>query len=1275
MRRDGGVNACVPRLVPPPPSETTRESRAHVALLVSYNEKPSEQWVKHRGCLEQGGWEVDRVSTDTTREMKHLFYASLAAFPPSAAAPVPAPRVSWAVPPARSAAAGNVVGLRLPRAAETVEEEDRLRATLDDSGESDGPQLLSCRKVPCSFNARRSCELERFEALLPWSVFGCEASEELTDSTRGVTFDRTLARRLKQGLRQLRKGKHWQNFCERSMSQGDPPSFFMNRLAATVERPGWCLISLSVQRSLPQMIPRLLGALVLWCRGFAPTNFLEEAVAEHSRVSVPSAPESCFYLLAPHMARFEHKNQVNLTFGFPEVQLLVECKRMFRAVLGEVHGRELELPITTRLSAHLQTFRDRIISQEAATGELQRWSDRLAKRRGDFCNAWVVEVSWGFNGVLQERRLDERNGHTAEEDLQRRERVTMLRQRATLDLWREALLFHKAALWQEVRPRLVMDITGQSMLQMAFRALARRSVHRRKARRAQEGAACCCNAVQAKLSESRLIRSFDHWAKAFEMESSSFFASRILGRSKLKRILLRWKQHTNFRAGFATQVVKTLQQLELQRLHRTFDAWKQRPHLRHLAAGMWLLRRKSWISAVFVAWKDEAVKAAARRRHLRYFHRQVKFNKASRAGKVQRKHSHGRFVRKVFKAYAAWVKRARGIQARAKHLGTELCLARKAQRLGAWAAHCRAFHVSAKRATQVFNAWLTQARREKTLSWASRSLASDQLRRAGQEGLRKLRSWCIFRRTLRAMMAGRRQTLLSSVLYCWVAALLPARHAARAPGETSGIRGTWVLFTRKNGLSFFQRGQRGNAICAMEPPAERAGRERTGSWITENLSLGRALGYPAYTFRRLLLLVSCLLGVVQYGLVSTNGVTVKDFNEYYQLTTEQGDFLYGCMNFGACALSFVPGLIYDRLGCIAAMILGTVLADCGVLLQIVWTPDWPDFVSTMGGLAFCYTCFGFASTFFNVIGSFAPLSAFPVEYVGKVSACIQVCMSLGITIQTQAYYFLKKLGGDPIMHYLEYALVSFNLVGILMCTVFYFSSRLLKKSEEAEDQGMEPEMSLTKCLCSVDFAYMFLLFCSAIGFSFSFLNCMDPLSAEVGVSGTELGSVFGLVNALGRLLVCLPLDYTRNYRWGGIYVYIFASLLIYTVSMLILAIPASPTATMMRTANVFASLGYGGLLGIVPPALRITFGTQHLGMIYGLLYVGVAIFEPLWSLLFQKTDGCVGVQCYHLYTRSSACALLITLLATWAVLRSQQMRGSREALLQCDGNLPQSGAP
>ena len=44
----------------------------------------------------------------------------------------------------------------------------------------------------------------------------------------------------------------------RSTSRGDPPNFFLNRLVATVERPGWYLIRCSVQQSLPQMIPRHL---------------------------------------------------------------------------------------------------------------------------------------------------------------------------------------------------------------------------------------------------------------------------------------------------------------------------------------------------------------------------------------------------------------------------------------------------------------------------------------------------------------------------------------------------------------------------------------------------------------------------------------------------------------------------------------------------------------------------------------------------------------------------------------------------------------------------------------------------------------------------------------------------------------------------------------------------------------------------------------------------------------------------------------------------------
>ena len=81
------------------------------------------------------------------------------------------------------------------------------------------------------------------------------------------------------------------------------------------------------------------------------------------------------------------------------------------------------------------------------------------------------------------------------------------------------------------------------------------------------------------------------------------------------------------------------------------------------------------------------------------------------------------------------------------------------------------------------------------------------------------------------------------------------------------------------------------------------------------------------------------------------------------------------------------------------------------LLGIVWTVVVVIFLHALGfacrGLDFLNVCRRlvilynkamrpiFLVAVLQVIGSFAPLSAFPVEYVGKISACIQVCMSLG----------------------------------------------------------------------------------------------------------------------------------------------------------------------------------------------------------------------------------------------------------------------------------------
>lgn len=41
------------------------------------------------------------------------------------------------------------------------------------------------------------------------------------------------------------------------------------------------------------------------------------------------------------------------------------------------------------------------------------------------------------------------------------------------------------------------------------------------------------------------------------------------------------------------------------------------------------------------------------------------------------------------------------------------------------------------------------------------------------------------------------------------------------------------------------------------------------------------------------------------------------------------------------------------------------------------------------GLKICYLIFGMALSFFQVIATFAPLEAFPVQYLGAVSAAVQ----------------------------------------------------------------------------------------------------------------------------------------------------------------------------------------------------------------------------------------------------------------------------------------------
>lgn len=452
---------------------------------------------------------------------------------------------------------------------------------------------------------------------------------------------------------------------------------------------------------------------------------------------------------------------------------------------------------------------------------------------------------------------------------------------------------------------------------------------------------------------------------------------------------------------------------------------------------------------------------------------------------------------------------------------------------------------------------------------------------------------------------------------------------------------------------------------------------------------GARANIPEQTCLRLLLLFVSILCVVQYGTVSVFGVLAPDLEVYYGLTKDQVDNLYQWMNFGACALSFIPGILYDKLGPSVVMVLATILGTLPVVLQLFWTEDFPAFLSTETGLTMCYVCFGLAASFFNVVGCFAPLQGFRKRDVGKVSAIVQVCLSLGLTFQTAVYSLIKgreqPIGGDYVNAYLIYVLL-FNLVsGVLMFIVLQACKSIMDPPEELEaplqvdergatspntsfigeeEEVISKKRAILRIARSPQFIFMSFFFLFPVGFSYSFLDVESDIAQQVphhAVTASYLATDFGWINAFGRLITSFPLDYTNRFAYGGPFSYILASLIVFCVGNCFLVWPAANSAGSVELANELMALGYGGFMGMVPAALRLLFGTEFLGLIYGVLYFWVYLAVLGWGKVGEVPSSCVGVNCYHNYCLGGAVSTgLVTLLGVAMVHYEAKRRQDAE---------------
>ncbi|CAE7831990.1 unnamed protein product [Symbiodinium sp. CCMP2592] len=418
-------------------------------------------------------------------------------------------------------------------------------------------------------------------------------------------------------------------------------------------------------------------------------------------------------------------------------------------------------------------------------------------------------------------------------------------------------------------------------------------------------------------------------------------------------------------------------------------------------------------------------------------------------------------------------------------------------------------------------------------------------------------------------------------------------------------------------------------------------------------SFSKTLGLPANSVHRGALLMACLLGVIQYGMVYVFAVIADDMESYYDLKEGDGTELFDMLNFGACALSFVPGLLYDYYGAAVAMTIGTFIGVLPIIGQLDWSKIFPS-LDTLTGLKVSYAIFGMAEAFFSTIATFAPLEAFPVQYVGAVSAAVQVSTSLGASIQSEVYVLLKANFTNFVQVYYTYMLVCTVVCGGLMVCAFWENSKLLHRSKSNLADDLE-QCSLQSSLFSMNFVYMCLLFFLGVGFVFSYLDAAGDINAAAGLPASRATLTFGIYGALARVVANCALDYTRSKPNGGPLTYIALSLLALAAGLAVAGMPSDPDTMSVHVMNLFCSLGAGGLLGVTPPALRLLFGSGSLGIIYGLLYLLTAFGIPTWGLLLPSRVCTTG--CFRAYCRTGAA--LFPALALGALLLGRGDDASR----------------
>eukprot|EP00929_Paragymnodinium_shiwhaense_P070269 TRINITY_DN35592_c0_g1_i1.p1 TRINITY_DN35592_c0_g1~~TRINITY_DN35592_c0_g1_i1.p1 ORF type:complete len:2292 (+),score=418.32 TRINITY_DN35592_c0_g1_i1:171-7046(+) len=273
-----------------------------------------------------------------------------------------------------------------------------------------------------------------------------------------------------------------------------------------------------------------------------------------------------------------------------------------------------------------------------------------------------------------------------------------------IDLWIVAAKDHKAVRFRNSREVAAFVQGGESTALAAF-VLRTWAEHSRR----RLGTRGSTRLVQSKLFALRRARIFDQWAKVYEHESSTFYATQILRRSKYSRMLAAWFRIAMFQKRFAVHVshVQVLQDTQL--LRACFQMWDKCLHEHRCIAAVWLDRWRHWSSALMVAWKSYVRKRQTLRAGLQDLRAGTLSMRGRRKAKLMRIYCFSTLLRRSFMGFVERMHKVMLLKRRQHDLAARVAEGRTLRRLSSWVICARASHrdaIPCGGLGRVLQAWL-----------------------------------------------------------------------------------------------------------------------------------------------------------------------------------------------------------------------------------------------------------------------------------------------------------------------------------------------------------------------------------------------------------------------------------------------------------------------------------------------------------------------------------------------------------------------------------------